>query len=471
MKDRLTAWGHDVDAVDHAAAALERLDARKPSLAILDESVNDLTSEEWLAALQNRELDTFVLLITPKEDLNRAMNLVTRGAFACLTPETSPEQLRDLINRGLETQEAYHHVVRMAADLKEANQRLTREQGALKDKTEKLRFLNDLSVRLSATLDAVELARTIDEGLERWIPGGRTVFLAHVPGEPDLRLYGAPFLSENSVRRMAEALAPGIGVESIDRIRFMGAGQRSENDFPGRETLSFPLTAAGRRFGLMVLWSETAAAPDPDLTMLLESTALLAAQALFNAHQHEQALRLASRDSLTGLFNRRAFMELLGREFGRHLRHGTDLSVILIDLDHFKSVNDRFGHDAGDRVLVQTARLIEETVRNVDVAARLGGEEFVVLAPDTREEDVMILARRIEAALDQAPILLGDVHWTQTVSQGVADARHIMVKSPQDLLRWADRAMYQAKADGRRTIRRASNLPKEKPRKEPLYAW
>src|SRR5690606_9588485 len=105
--------------------------------------------------------------------------------------------------------------------------------------------------------------------------------------------------------------------------------------------------------------------------------------------------RLASIDALTGMANRRTFLEHASKEFDNSLRYNTPLSLLMLDLDRFKRVNDRYGHQAGDLVLHQVAALIDEMLRSGDIAARYGGEEFVVLAPHTGLQDAATLAARI----------------------------------------------------------------------------
>lgn len=156
----------------------------------------------------------------------------------------------------------------------------------------------------------------------------------------------------------------------------------------------------------------------------------------------------ARRDKLTGLLNRRGFIERADAELARARREASWLGVASFDLDHFKAVNDRFGHEIGDQVLVKVAELFRAEMRESDVLARMGGEEFVALLPGDRIEDAAALAERVRARLerDHDPALP-----EVTVSAGVVAA-----VAPEDLdrlLRDADRALYEAKVTGRnRTV-------------------
>lgn len=162
--------------------------------------------------------------------------------------------------------------------------------------------------------------------------------------------------------------------------------------------------------------------------------------------------RRAHTDVLTGMHNRRFFLEQAPIELRRALRSGEPLSLMLMDVDHFKSVNDRHGHDAGDRVLVALARTLREWLRSFDLQARLGGEEFVVLMPDTDAGQALWVAQRVRLALADAPVLLADGSLLgYTVSIGVV-AVDGACDSIEALLRAADEAMYRAKAGGRNRV-------------------
>lgn len=157
----------------------------------------------------------------------------------------------------------------------------------------------------------------------------------------------------------------------------------------------------------------------------------------------------AIQDPLTGLYNRRYLDERLGAELSAALRHGRPLSLLLIDIDHFKSVNDQHGHLAGDEALRVTSLVLRDTVRKEDVLARFGGEEFVVLARETELSGGRTLAERLRGAVEQRPCAWKDEDLRVTVSVGVAaSARtgsYVSGESERILFGWADRALYLAK--------------------------
>jgi two-component system, cell cycle response regulator len=171
---------------------------------------------------------------------------------------------------------------------------------------------------------------------------------------------------------------------------------------------------------------------------------------------------LASTDALTGLYNRRRFADVLRREFAVTKRYKNTLSCLLLDLDHFKQINDRFGHDAGDQVLKEVARRITGSLREVDLAARYGGEEFVVLLPHTSKGDARIVAERLLKNVRKQDFTFGGEVVTVTTSIGCAGNADVESSNPEDLVKAADVALYGAKKNGRNCIVMYSNTGDER---------
>ncbi len=161
---------------------------------------------------------------------------------------------------------------------------------------------------------------------------------------------------------------------------------------------------------------------------------------------------MAVTDSLTGLYNRRRFSDVLKREFAVTRRYRNTLSCLLIDLDHFKQINDRFGHDAGDQVLKEVARRIAGSLREVDLAARYGGEEFAVLLPHTSKKDAKTVAERLLNNLRKQEFTFGRELVKITASIGCAGNTDVASGQAEDLVKAADVALYEAKNSGRNAV-------------------
>jgi diguanylate cyclase (GGDEF)-like protein len=170
--------------------------------------------------------------------------------------------------------------------------------------------------------------------------------------------------------------------------------------------------------------------------------------------------QLATTDGLTSLINRRHFDALAHAEWARFQRYGRPLSLMLLDIDHFKSVNDRFGHDAGDMILKAVAEICKLTKRQSDVVARFGGEEFVLLLPETDETAAEIAAERLRKSIQDHPRILPDENLQVTVSIGVAGAA-LGMAAFEVMFKLADEALYEAKRSGRNRVVRTPRMMTE----------
>ncbi len=222
---------------------------------------------------------------------------------------------------------------------------------------------------------------------------------------------------------------------------------------PGiRSALSLPLKYREDLLGVLSLESRHAYAFSQQDVLTLRTLADQLAIALHNAHAYQHALEQAITDGLTGLKTHRFFMEALDREWRRSTRSGHVFSVIIIDLDGFKQVNDRHGHLEGDKVLTAVAHLLNDRVRQSNIVARYGGDEFAIMLPETRTEEAEILAKRLRASIEADRYLAAH---RVTASFGIAT---FPVHGPtqEEILRVADYGMYLAKHEQGNRVRVAS---------------
>ncbi len=164
--------------------------------------------------------------------------------------------------------------------------------------------------------------------------------------------------------------------------------------------------------------------------------------------QKRELERLAITDPVTLLSNHRFFQDQLKIEVARSIRHERNLSLVMIDIDHFKRFNDSYGHPAGDKLLREVATRLTEAVRNLDTVSRYGGEEFAILLPDTSRERAQLVAERVRLMFSETPFLIGDRSTLVTLSLGVASCPE-HATSAEALVEVADRALYRAKGQGR----------------------
>lgn len=174
---------------------------------------------------------------------------------------------------------------------------------------------------------------------------------------------------------------------------------------------------------------------------------------------NEMLKELSNTDPLTQLFNRRYMMTVMDKEIQRTSRKGSPISFIIMDIDHFKKVNDQYGHQQGDTVLVNVANLIKKHLRSYDVAARYGGEEFVAILPETPLDEAVVVAERIRVAVQQHVFANRLQTLKVTISMGVATYPASGLDTVDDIIRVADEALYRAKSEGRNRVLTQQTLP------------
>ena len=260
---------------------------------------------------------------------------------------------------------------------------------------------------------------------------------------------------DGRMRVVSSWTRPGSPVMSVDpagataAVRETGrsATQVTASTGPRRTTVAAPVRVGGRLWGAVGGASLSDAAIPPGAENLLERFAGLVGLAIANASARARLREEASTDALTGLANHRAFQEALAQEIGRARRHGRPLSLVVLDLDHFKQVNDEHGHQRGDEVLREAARRLGANVRDIDTLARVGGEEFAWLMPETSGMEAWQAAERARAAICADPFPgVGRV----TISAGICDMVHAY--DGGELYRLADGALYWSKNHGRDVV-------------------
>lgn len=283
-------------------------------------------------------------------------------------------------------------------------------------------------------------ARALVSGL---VDVGIITFLAHLVGTVTtmlvaLYVYQATVNTLVSGRRVGVSCAVFgmIAYATIIALELGGVLPYAPGQPPGSPSPTPPQQLAAAAVVLATLTAST---------FLVDTvTSLIEKQQASLRDANARLEELARRDALTGLFNRRHVMERLETELHR-VRRGHDLAVVMLDLDHFKRINDETGHERGDALLRAIARAVEGAVRATDLVGRHGGDELIVLLPDTRDEAAILVARRIVDTIRETGASF-DPDRRVTASVGVATAR--AKDGPLDLLRRADEAAYSAKAAG-----------------------
>jgi diguanylate cyclase (GGDEF)-like protein len=331
-------------------------------------------------------------------------------------------------------------------------------QRALRSRIERRDALLDIVRAVNTTLEPAKIAELIVERAATWVPA------------PCWAVVGSDLSGQKSViadRGLMPDMGPavfGIAAWVMDRgDEFVSGDLRNDARVPHESVgavMAFPLSSRGHHVGALIGLDRDASVREPRLAAsTLRAVRVLlepAAVALDNALLLKRAEALSVTDDLTHLYNSRYLNSVLRRETKRASRSGRPLSLLFLDLDGFKGINDTYGHLFGSRALVEAAAVIRGSARETDVVARFGGDEFALVLPDTGGEGAFAVGERIRERIAAHSFLNGDnldIHLTASV--GVATLPDVAA-SAEELVQAADKAMYQVKESGKNGIQAAS---------------
>jgi diguanylate cyclase (GGDEF)-like protein len=314
-----------------------------------------------------------------------------------------------------------------------------------------LKILNTESAKLLSTMDIEVIARYLTEGARK-ISDSEIVFLLARAGEFEILLRTGPYQQEKKALSIKGTLLDIVAKnrESV-YISDVRSGRSPLMPFKVQNAGSIfvlPLVYERDILGMVVLLFDKPNMLGTHEIELLEVLGNQAATSIANAKLYEEIERLAVTDGLTGLFNHRHFQEKLAEEFSRLERFSEPISLLIIDIDHFKKINDTYGHPVGDAVLKKVSGIIRKTIRNIDIPARYGGEEFAVILLGTDANGALKMADRLRRSVADAGFSSGQNTFSVTVSIGISTYTREM-KKREDLVEQADKALYYAKRNGR----------------------
>ena len=327
-------------------------------------------------------------------------------------------------------------------------------------RAEFLASVNEVGKALASTLRPEELYPAIFQGVASVMPveaffialWEEETSLLHVKYHMDAKGTRTPYPIRLDKGPTLDAIETRLPVlleledeASLNRVTLVGDLE------PPRSIIVVPLLAGDRAIGAMSVQSYKSHAYTREHLELLATIAGLAASAVENARLYQQTLQLSLTDPLTGLGNARHFHQQLDQELKRAQRYGHPVTLLMLDSDSLKSINDRYGHETGDRHIRQLAQVVLSCLRESDIAFRYAGDEFMVLLPETPASGGLQLAERIRAEVERGGLAVDDARVKTTVSVGVATFPS-QAASSDELIRSADTAMYSAKQGGKNRV-------------------
>ncbi len=421
----LTTDGYRVETIDSGAAAISQVRASPPDLVLLDINMPSVDGYQVCNRLKEdeRTCDIPVIFISALDSIGNKVKAFQAGGVDYISKPFEIEEVRARV-------ETHLAIVRLRLQLQNLNQELA---GRVEELTRSQALLGERERKLSAFVRALpNLSFVLDQE-------GRV--LEVLANEPSL-LFARP---EHIKGRLIQDFIPPEAAELI----IGGLHQTIATGKARPIEYQVPVLAGGEH------WFEGRFAAMEDDGQDGTKIILTAAEISDRRRLYQEVQRLANQDPLTSCYNRRHFMALAEQEVQRAARYRRPLSFLMLDLDHFKDFNDLYGHQIGDRLLCSLVDLCQAQLRGVDVLGRYGGEEFVILMPETLRSGAAQAAERIRAAIADMRLDSPAGKLSVTVSVGVASIEPRKEPSPtlDALIKRADQALYKAKSDGRNCIR------------------
>jgi len=469
----LREQGYEVTSITDRRRLIEALERSRPDLLLIDFENFGPDGEQLLERVKRDERwrDVPIVVATPLPSNGKSSTALVPPRVAD-DYVTKPFRVPELLAR-IHTQLRAQTELRSArAALESARAELERAREDVASNRQIVDILNEVTGELSATEIYRILVRRVSRALSlsrcSLVLGSSADATAVVvasfeePATPNLEI---------RLDRYAE-ITTALETQRPVHIRDVTTDPLFEQtrklwveegrDVPVRSVAALPFSIDRWRSGVLLLRTERherdLSHDDLEFAETVVNAAVAAikrAQALETTRADNRRLEaLATTDPLTRLLNRRALLERLSREVDRAKRYESTLTLLLLDIDHFKRINDERGHLVGDGVLRQIGALVDASVRTVDIAARYGGEEFVLILPETSQDGGIIFAERLRESIERYPFdASSDEPLHLTASIGVATFPSTRVESTEDLFARADEALYRAKSGGRNQVR------------------
>jgi len=439
LSDILKVKGYEPSTAENGTNGLDLLKQFPVNLAIIDLGLPDIPGLEVLNRVKTDCPFIETIILTGNASLDSAIEATNKGAFSYLLKPYDIDQLMLHIKRGLEKQQAQKTIAKRTVDLEKSNA--------------ELKALYEVSLAINQTIDMDELfsriLRTITKiGILR-IEHRCAVFL--LEGDR-MRLIFHIGLSEADIE-LCRSLKPGeclcgLAAAKGEIIISKDAGgdnrctiMHSDKTLHGH--IAVPLKTMNGVVGVLCLRTRADAETDENVLNLLISIGNQIGVAVENIRLYEETKSFSLHDSLTGLANRRFLDIQLEKSFESAKRYGSELSAIMLDIDHFKMYNDEYGHIEGDNLLIKLASIFSQSVRDADYVFRYGGEEFFILLPGIELKMACMAAERLRTTVEKDTGV--------TISLGVSHVNEYMQKK-DGLIVDSDNALYLAKQHGRNRV-------------------
>jgi len=420
------------------------------------DQVGDLACS-WINLLQENGSKSCVILYGENKKAEKISEILQAGAYGFISRSNISKRLHETILGGMENRKAFVEILGMFNTLKNVNESIEREKEDLRKKNQELSFINRLTTEVAYDLNwSLILPRVLNAGfLDVMNPAllgmlyriGSKWNIAFHLSEKEINKKIIDRLKKDMINKFFSISGERVSIKDTDfhlyssSIKISSAGA-----IPFSKQIIMPLSLAGATLGMLAILPENNEKLNDEKMELLTTISNILSMSLKNAQEYHKLKEMAVKDGLTGILNRKGFQNFIQKEFHRAKRYHRPLSLIMIDVDNFKKINDSLGHQAGDYVLLELAGCLKRSVRQADIVFRYGGDEFVILLPDTDMEQAKLLLKRVLSDVEKHAFEWESNPMNVKISCGISTTGELENhEDEKDLISKADTRLYSSK--------------------------
>lgn len=454
LNDALGGVGYQVETFPDAEAAYARVQESPPHVIISDIRMPGMSGIDLLQKVKALSADIQFVIMTSHASLETALEAIRLGAYDYIhKPFEDIQDVIKCIDRTVERVYLQYQNEQLLEELAKKNQTLTQMNVQVTQEKEETVKINNLMAQLTKSKNLDEVIQSFLDQTQNLI-GKPLIFLTHMPSYLSFIASHAAGIEKAKIRNL------GLNLKSIDSKQYLEKiadpqsleqlKQLMTDIFKVPDYLALPMEEEGAITAYILVLGSV---EDVSLRRLLDSFVNIFKVSYLNARMQKRIHDMAIKDPLTGLYNRRYFNEKLEEELSRSRRTRLPVSLIYMDIDHFKKYNDNNGHPMGDVLLKMYSQVLKKTSRKNDIAARIGGEEFVIILPHTDKLGAAVKAEKLRRVIEATPFPNGDKQPLGKVSSSFGVSEYPShCHDPEGLVKAADEALYQVKSSTRNRV-------------------